>query len=71
MYNDVNTLAHSVLFGCPSFFVDSKDKNKVSDEFEIWPDPTMDCGVSCSSMSEKYCTYVRTIQNNYDMPALR
>ena len=29
-------------------FADNKDNHKVSDEFNIRPDLTMDCGVSCS-----------------------
>ena len=41
----VNILAASffVLIGSSSFFVDNIDNHKVSDKFEIRPDPTMDC----------------------------
>ena len=47
MHNVVNTLA--VLFFIRTFFVfaGKKDNNKVSNEFEIWPDRIKDCGVSC------------------------
>ena len=24
-----------------------KANRKISDKFEVWPDPTMDCGVTC------------------------
>ena len=29
------------------------DMHESSEELEIWPDPTTDCGVSCSLASEK------------------
>ena len=45
MYNVVNTLAPSFLIGSSSFSAGNKDDHKVSVEFEIRPDPTMDCGV--------------------------
>ena len=47
MYNVVNILATSSLIGSSSFFGGNKDNYKVSDELEIRPDPTMDCGVRC------------------------
>ena len=34
-------------------FAGNKVNHKVSDECEIRPDPTMDCGVSCKGPSEK------------------
>ena len=43
-------------------FADNKDSHKVLDEFNIRPDLTMDCGVSCSLTSGKIF-YLRTIQN--------
>ena len=41
----VKVLAASFLFliGSSSFFAGNMDNNKVSDEFEIRPDPIMDC----------------------------
>ena len=36
---------------------------KVAEEFEIWPDPNMDCGVSCPCPIKKSFTYLRTSQN--------
>ena len=35
-------------------FAGNKDNHKVSNEFEIWPDPNMDCGVICPWPSEKF-----------------
>ena len=34
---------HLILF----ILVGNEDMHEISDEFEIWPDPTTDCGVSC------------------------
>ena len=31
----------------PSILADNNDMHDNSEEFEIWPDPTTDCGVSC------------------------
>ena len=46
-YKLVSTLAPSFLFGSSSFFAGNKGKYIVSDEFEISPIPSMECGVSC------------------------
>ena len=46
-YNLVSTLAPSFLFGSSSFFAGNKGNYIVSDEFEIRPVPSMECGVSC------------------------
>ena len=35
------------------FILTGTDIHKSVDEFEIWPDPTADCGVSCSCGLEK------------------
>ena len=45
LYNVVSTLAPSFLI----FFIlaGNKDIHNISDEFEIRPDRTKDCGVSC------------------------
>ena len=45
-YKLVSTLAPSFLFGS-SFFAGNKGNYIVSDEFEIRPVPSMECGVSC------------------------
>ena len=34
---------HPILF----ILADNKDMHENSEEFEIWPDPTTDCGGSC------------------------
>ena len=48
-YNVVNNLSIYFIFDRMFFiFADNKDNHKVLDAFEIQPDPTMDCGVSCS-----------------------
>ena len=46
-YKLVSTLAPSFLIGSSSFLVGNKDNYIVSDEFEIRPDPSVECGVSC------------------------
>ena len=46
-YNLVSTLAPSFLFGSSSFFAGNKGNYIVSDEFEIRPVPSMECGVTC------------------------
>ena len=45
MYNVVNTLVS--IFDRIFIFAGNKENHKVSDEFEIRPDPTMNCRVSC------------------------
>ena len=49
LYNVVSTLAPSFLIGYSSYIVlaGNKDIHNISDEFEIRPDRTKDCGVSC------------------------
>ena len=34
-------------------YAGNEDNHKVSDKFEIWPDPTIDCVVSCPRATEK------------------
>ena len=41
----------------------NKDNYKVSDEFEIRPDPTMDCRLAALDCLNKSFTCLRTIQN--------
>ena len=55
----MNTLVPSFMIGCS----DNMDNHKVLDEFEIQPDPTIDCGVSCSLKSEKIFYLLETIQD--------
>ena len=43
MAKTVSPLFHPILF----ILADNNDKHKNSEKFEIWPDPTTDCGVSC------------------------
>ena len=48
LYNVVSTLAPSFLIGFSSYLqIYNEDIHNISDEFEIRPDPTKDCGVSC------------------------
>ena len=47
MYNIVNTLTPSFFDWIFFIFAGNNDNYKVSDEFEIRSDPTIDCGVSC------------------------
>ena len=52
MINVVNTPA--CIFDWIFFIVaGNKDNHKVLDEFQIWPDQTMDCRVSCPWAFEK------------------
>ena len=34
-------------------YTGNKDNYNISDEFEFWPDPSSDCGVSCPLVFEK------------------
>ena len=43
VYMTIGPLVDRMFF----IFADNKDNYKVSDEFKIQPDLTMDCGVSC------------------------
>ena len=44
----------------PSFLIlaGKEDNFKISDEFEIWPDLTTDCGVSCHRAFGKITIYL-------------
>ena len=39
----LSAVLHPILF----ILADNNDMHENSDEFQIWPDPTTDCGVSC------------------------
>ena len=65
MYNVVYILAASStsVFDWIFFILArNKDNYKVSDELEIRPNLTMDCGVALDQLKKSF-TYLRTIQN--------
>ena len=45
--NVVTTPAPSFLDWIFFILADNKDNHKISDGFDIWPDQTLDCEVSC------------------------
>ena len=66
MYNVVNTLAPSFLIESSFLQVRRTKFYKVLDEFQICPDPTKDCRVSCPLRSENMFYLVENYSKYFD-----